>query len=169
MRFKLPRFRRPRRPRPRYSESLARARREVIRSGRPQALGAICGLVLAFAVFSPWYRADLGGVFTPDTTSGWEVTWLARVVLVLAVAIALSAAILTADQRGAIEIRLDAADRLAWVVLSCALLATILVVFRLAFPPEPAEFFARDWGLFLAVAACAGALLSGISLRFIYS
>jgi len=140
-----------------------------VRSGRPQALGAISGLALAFAVFSPWYRADLGGVFTPDTTSGWDATLAARLVFFLALGIALSAAVLTADQRNVIEIRIDTANRLAWIVLGAASLAAVLVLYRLAFPPEPGEFFARDWGLYLALAASAGSVLSGISMRFIYS
>ncbi|MDH3228072.1 MAG: hypothetical protein OEM67_13430, partial [Thermoleophilia bacterium] len=70
-----------------------------MRSGRPQALAVASGLALIFAVFAPWYRADLGGVFTPDATSGWDATIIARIVLVLAITITLAGAALAADQR----------------------------------------------------------------------
>jgi hypothetical protein len=129
----------------------------------------LSGLALIFAVFAPWYRADLGGVFTPDATSGWDATFIARIVLVLAIAITLSGVALTADQRGAAQIGLDTADRLAWIVLGAAALAVVLVLYRLALPPEPREFFARDWGLLLALVASLGAALSGATMRFIYS
>lgn len=140
-----------------------------MRSGRPQALAVASGLALIFAVFAPWYRADLGGVFTPDATSGWDATIIARIVLVLAITITLAGAALAADQRGALEIRLDTADRLAWIVLGAAALALALVLYRLALPPEPREFFARDWGIFLALIASLGAALSGATMRFVYS
>ena len=149
--------------------SAARARRAALRSGRPQLLGLVSGVLLAFAVFAPWYRADLGGVFTPDSSSGWDATLLARIVLVLAVAIALASAALAADQRGQLDLRLDTADRLAWLVLVAAVLAVLLVAFRLVLPPEPREFFTRDWGLFLALAAGAGAAISGTTMRFVYA
>jgi hypothetical protein len=129
----------------------------------------VSGAVLMASVFAPWYRADLGGVFTPDSTSGWDATVIARIVLVLAVVITAGGALLTADQRNVLELRLDTADRLAWVVLGAAVIAVGLVLYRLALPPEPREFFARDWGIFLALAGSAGAVLSGISMRFIYA
>jgi hypothetical protein len=140
-----------------------------VRSSRPQALAVISGLALTLAVFAPWYRADLGGVFTPDTTSGWDATIIARIVLALGVAVTLAGAALFADQRGALEVRLDTADRLAWIVLGAALLALVLVLYRLVLPPEPREFFTRDWGIFLALAASIGAALSGATMRFVYS
>jgi hypothetical protein len=139
-----------------------------VRSGRPQALAVASGLTLILAVFAPWYRADLGGVFTPDTTSGWDATIIARIVLVLAIVITLAGAALAADQRGALEVKLDTADRLAWIVLGAATLAVALVLYRLALPPEPREFFTRDWGIFLALIASAGAAVSGATMRFVY-
>lgn len=149
--------------------SLARARSVASAGSRPQTLGAVAGSALAASVFAPWYRADLGGVFTPGTLSGWSAGLAPQGVLVLALLIAVCSTALLADQRGAIDMHIDTADRLAWVVLVAAVLALVLVAGRLVLPPEPREFFARDWGIYVALAAGMGALLSGISMRFVYS
>jgi hypothetical protein len=52
----------------------------------------------------------------------------------------------------------------AWTCLVLTLVATTLVAWRLVRPPGPAEFLARDVGLFIAQAAAIVALVASIAV-----
>jgi hypothetical protein len=146
-----------------------RVRRPRLREGAPEVVGTVSGLLLAVSVFAPWYRPELGEVFTPETASGWDATVVARIVLVLALALTASCGALVLADRGSIRLSLDASDLAVWVALGSAILAAVLVLFRMLVVPEPSELLSRDWGLFLALAASAGGLISAIALRIVHS
>jgi hypothetical protein len=146
-----------------------RVRRPRFQEGAPEGIGALSGLLLAASVFAPWYRPELGEVFTPETASGWDATVVARIVFVLALALTASCGALVLSERGSIHLSFDASDLASWVALGAAVLATVLVLFRMVLVPEPSDLLSRDWGLFLALAASVGALVSAIALRVVHS
>jgi hypothetical protein len=113
---------------------------------RKLALGGCLVLVVSIAL-TPWYALD---DYVPD---GWDATWWARAAAVLAVL----AAVALRTRR----------DRIAAGLIGAALAC---VVFRAIVVPDfgfgfdglavPVE---RRWGLWLAVAAAALALIAGLT------
>ncbi|MBM3664241.1 MAG: hypothetical protein FJW92_00355 [Actinobacteria bacterium] len=130
--------------------------------GTVPAIIAIASLILAISVFLPWYTADVAPPFTPEATSGWDATLLARIAFAMAVITLVSSALIWLDLRGLLPIDADIVRALAWTCLVLTIAATALVAWRLVRPPGPAEFLARDIGLFIAQAAAIVALVASI-------
>ena len=130
--------------------------------GTVPAIIAISSLILAISVFLPWYTADVAPPFTPEATSGWDATLLARIAFATAVIALLSSALIWLDIRGFLPVDADIVRALAWTCLVLSIVATALVAWRLVRPPGPAEFLARDIGLFIAQAAAIVALVASI-------
>ena len=130
-------------------------------SGAP-AVGVLAGIVLVVAVFLPWYATNLGPPFSATSASGWEWTNLARLALVMGVVVAAASAAVVLDERRVITLDARLRDALPWVVVGAATLALVAVGFRLLVLPDPAEFLSRQIGLYLAVAAAVGGILSGL-------
>ena len=129
--------------------------------------GAACVAAAAVAAspFLPWFATDIGPPFAASSSSGWEATGIARIVLVLGVLVfaANAALVLDALERIALEDR--TALVLAWAATVLACVAVLLVAYRLVVLPEPAEFLSRDIGLYVAVvAAVASAALSAAGI-----
>lgn len=130
--------------------------------GTVPATVAFASAVLAVSVFLPWYTADVAPPFTPEATSGWDATLLARVAFAMAVITLMASVLMWLDVRGVVPIDADIARALAWTCLVLAIAATALVAWRLVRPPGPAEFLARDIGLFIAQAAAIVALVASV-------
>ena len=130
--------------------------------GTVPAIIAISSLILAISVFLPWYTADVAPPFTPEATSGWDATLLARIAFATAVIALISSALIWLDIRGFLPVDADIVRALAWTCLVLSIVATALVAWRLVRPPGPAEFLARDIGLFIAQAAAIVALVASI-------
>jgi hypothetical protein len=127
-------------------------------------LGLLAGVLMAVAVFLPWYQADISGVFTVEGTSGWDATSVAKWVLALGILAACASALLTLDARGALPLDAGLARSLAWVLLLASAAAAVLVGYRLVALPGPApDFLSREIGLFLAMAATVAGTLAGLS------
>jgi hypothetical protein len=129
----------------------------------PAVVGIVSGLLLAVAVFLPWYSTNLGAPASPESASGWAGTAIAKGVLVLGIVWALASALLLADHLDAYRIDSRTAEALGWLVAGTALVAAGLVVFRLFQPPEPADFLTRDFGLFLSLVAAALGVAAGFA------
>ncbi len=130
--------------------------------GTIPAIIAVASLILAISVFLPWYTADVAPPFTPEATSGWDATMLARITFAMGIITLLSSALIWLDLRGFLPIDADIVRALAWTCLVLTIGATALVAWRLVRPPGPAEFLARDVGLFIAQAAAIVALVASI-------
>lgn len=123
---------------------------------------AVAGAILAISVFLPWYTADVAAPFAPESSSGWESTTMARIVFAIGVVLAMSAVLVLLDMRGALPLDAEVVRALSWLCLGLALAATALVAWRLVRPPAPAEFLARDVGLFIAQGAAVVALVAAL-------
>ena len=99
--------------------------------GGPAVVGIASGLLLAVAVFLPWYSTNLGAPASPGSASGWAWTAVAKGVLILGVVWALASALLLADHLDRYRIDSRTAEALGWLVTGAALLAAGLVAFRL--------------------------------------
>lgn len=130
-------------------------------AGAP-AVGAVAGLVLAVAVFLPWYATNLGPPFSATSASGWDSTNLARVALAMGVVLFAAAAAAVLDERGIIAFDPRHRHALAWIVVGAATIALVAVGYRVLVLPEPAEFLSRQIGLYLAAGAAIGGILSGL-------
>jgi Na+/H+ antiporter NhaA len=130
--------------------------------GTIPAIIAVASLILAISVFLPWYTADVAPPFTPEATSGWDATMLARITFAMGIITLLSSALIWLDLRGFLPVDADIVRALAWTCLVLTIGATALVAWRLVRPPGPAEFLARDVGLFIAQAAAIVALVASI-------
>jgi hypothetical protein len=138
-------------------------RRAVANPAAGPALGTLCGVVLAIAVFLPWYSADIGTVFTAGGSTGWESTAIAKWALALGVVAAAASALLALDAGGAMPLDAPIARALGWLVLAVFALAAVLVGYRLIALPGPVpEFLSREIGVFLAMAAALGGVLCGV-------
>ncbi len=147
------------------------ARRPAVPSARtprsgatagPAFVGALCGIAIVVGVLLPWYATNLGPPFSATSASGWASTTIARVALALGVVLAAAAVATVLDERGAIVLSERQADALAWTMVVASALAAGLVGYRFLMMPEPAEFLSRQFGLYLAVVAAIGGLLSGL-------
>lgn len=124
---------------------------------------AIASLILAISVFLPWYTADVAPPFTPEASSGWDASVLARITFAAAIIMLIASGLTWLDIRGFLPLDGDIVRAFAWTCLVLAVGATALVAWRLVRPPGPAEFLARDVGLFIAQAAAIVALVASIA------
>jgi hypothetical protein len=130
---------------------------------RASAVGIASGAALVAAVFLPWYEGNLGSPTVPGARSGWESTTVAKGVFVLAVVALIAALLIAADVADVLPLERRTAESLAWLLVASSIVAGILVGYRLARPPGPAEFLSRDIGLFLGVAAAVGGAVAGLA------
>lgn len=129
----------------------------------PAIAGIVSGLLLAVAVFLPWYAANLGEPASPESASGWTATAIAKGALVLGIVWAVASALLLADYLDAYRVDSRTAEALGWLVAGAALLAGGLIAYRLFQPPEPADFLTRDFGLFISLVAAALGVAAGFA------
>ena len=129
----------------------------------PAVIGIVSGLLLAVAVFLPWYAANLGEPASAESASGWTATAVAKGALILGILWALASVVLLADHLDAYRIDSRTAEALGWFVAGAALVAAGLVAFRLFRPPEPADFLTRDFGLFISIVAAALGVAAGFA------
>ena len=125
---------------------------------------ATAAAVLAISVFLPWYTADVAPPFSPESSSGWDSSVLARGAFGISVLLLMAALLILLDLRGTLPLDADVVRALSWLCLVLALAATALVAWRLVRPPGPAEFLARDVGLYIAQAAAIVALVGSIAI-----
>jgi hypothetical protein len=125
-------------------------------------LGVLAGAGMVVAVFLPWYAANIGATFSPESNSGWEATGIAKPVLVLGLMVALASLLLAADVRGVLPLDAGLAAVLGVVVLVGSLAAGLLIGYRMLVLPEPAEFLSRQIGLWAGLAAAAVGVVAGI-------
>lgn len=123
----------------------------------------VAGAALAISVLLPWYRTNLGPPFSPDAVTGWEASTLARIALVLGVVITLASIALALDAQGQRVFGGRPTRALGGAVAVAGGVALALVAVRLALPPEPAEFFSRGLGLYLAALAATAAVIAGVA------
>lgn len=131
------------------------------RIGAP-AVGVLAGLLLMLAVFLPWYATNLGPPFAATSANGWDSTALAKIALLMGLVLTAAAAAVVLDERRVISLQRRHGDALAWVVVGAATVGLVAVGYRLLVMPEPAEFLSRQFGLYLAAAACVAGILSGL-------
>ena len=125
---------------------------------------ATAAAVLAISVFLPWYTADVAPPFSPESSSGWDSSVLARGEFGMGVLLLMAAVLILLDVRGTLPLDADVVRALSWLCMVLALAATALVAWRLVRPPGPAEFLARDVGLYIAQAAAIVALVGSIAI-----
>ena len=125
---------------------------------------ATAAAVLAISVFLPWYTADVAPPFSPESSSGWDSSVLARGAFGMGVLLLMAAVLILLDVRGTLPLDADVVRALSWICMVLALAATALVAWRLVRPPGPAEFLARDVGLYIAQAAAIVALVGSIAI-----
>lgn len=125
---------------------------------------ATAAAVLAISVFLPWYTADVAPPFSPESSSGWDSSVLARGAFGMGVLLLMAALLILLDVRGTLPLDADVVRALSWICMVLALAATALVAWRLVRPPGPAEFLARDVGLYIAQAAAIVALVGSIAI-----
>ena len=125
---------------------------------------ATAAAVLAISVFLPWYTADVAPPFSPESSSGWDSSVLARGAFGMGVLLLMAAVLILLDVRGTLPLDADVVRALSWLCMVLALAATALVAWRLVRPPGPAEFLARDVGLYIAQASAIVALVGSIAI-----
>ncbi|HJZ62206.1 MAG TPA: hypothetical protein VKD47_08630 [Miltoncostaeaceae bacterium] len=130
---------------------------------RASAVGIASGAALVAAVFLPWYQGNLGAPTVPGGRSGWESTTVAKGVFVLALVALVAALVIAADVADVVPLERRTAESLAWLLVASSIVAGVLIGYRLARPPGPAEFLSRDIGLFLGVAAAVGGAVAGLA------
>lgn len=129
----------------------------------PAVAGVVSGVLLAIAVFLPWYATNLGAPASAGSASGWSATAVAKGALGLGVLWALASALLLADYFDVYRVDSRTAEALGWFVAGTSLVAAGLVAFRLFMPPEPADFLTRDFGLFISLVAAAVGVAAGFT------
>lgn len=124
-------------------------------------IAGISGLVLLLVMWLPWYGRELVCIAPPCKTlsfSAWDsfvaIDWL----LLLVALVGVGLAALTATQRAA-----AAPVAAASLTVLIGGVATVVVLYRVAFPPDlsfftfpPPEDTVRTFGLWLGLLACAG-------------
>jgi hypothetical protein len=126
--------------------------------------GVLAGIVVAIAVFLPWYTTNLGEPFSPASVSGWDSTNFARAAVIAAAVATVAAGALALEERGSLVLEQQPGETLPWVVVGAFALALALVGYRLLVLPEPADLLSRQIGLYLATAAAVIGVLSGLGL-----
>lgn len=128
----------------------------------PSVLTVISAVVVAIAVFTPWYQTAIGPITAPDLISGWDASALAKLAVAAAGICALSALIVTLDQRGEVALHGPVRRIIAGIAFGAALVMAACVLFRLAVPPDPALGITRQIGLIVAsLAAVIGVWAAG--------
>lgn len=119
----------------------------------PTVVTVAMGILVTVSAFLPWYSPDIAPPLTPDSVSGWDATFAAKLMVVGAVVATIAAAVLLLDALG--RMRLDAvgAAALAIVCVVGIAVAAGMVGFRAIRIPEPADLLSRQIGLYLALAA----------------
>lgn len=119
----------------------------------PTAVTVVAAILTAVGAFLPWYAPDIAPPLTPNSVSGWDATFAAKLLVVGALAAGLAAGVLLLDtvQRMA----MDATGVRALAVVSAAgmAVAAALAAFRTARLPEPADLLSRQIGVYVALAA----------------
>jgi hypothetical protein len=133
------------------------------RAGAPY-LGMLSGVAIVIAAFLPWYVTNVAPPFADDSLSGWEASSLAKAAVPLGALVAVAAAAMLLDVRGALRLDPRAQDALAWIVIAASAVAAVLIGYRLLVLPDPVEFFSRQVGLYIAMAAAVAGVLSGLAL-----
>jgi len=119
----------------------------------PSVLTVISAVVVTIAVFTPWYQTAIGPDTAPDTVSGWDATSLAKFAVAAGAICALSSVVVTLDVRSEVEMHSPVRRVMAGIALGTALIMAACVLFRLAFPPDPALGITRQLGLIVAAVA----------------
>ena len=132
--------------------------------GTIPAIVALSSLVLAISVFLPWYTADVAPPFSPESSSGWDSTVLGRAAFAFGVLLLIASVLVVLDLRGTFPLDGEVVRALNWLCLALAVGATALVTWRLIRPPGPAEFLARDVGIYIAMGAAIVALVASIGV-----
>lgn len=126
---------------------------------------AACAMVLVASPFLPWFATEIGPPFAPESTSGWNGTGIAKIVLGLGVVALLASVALALEALGHVSLEDRAALSASWIATGASGAALCLVGYRLAILPEPAEFLSRAVGMYVAAGAAAGcAVLSGLQI-----
>jgi hypothetical protein len=113
----------------------------------PDYVAGIFGLALLASLFAPWYE------LSDSSYDGWRSLAFIDVWLLLTALLAIAIPLVTAAKDSpALPIAVVVIT--AWV----ALIATILVLYRVASPPSPAGAPSDDrgWGLWLALVSVIG-------------
>lgn len=137
-------------------------RRVAVPRRLPLYAGAAAGAGLVGAVFLPWYAVNIAPPFQATTASGWDATVFARLAMMLGVVVLLCSAARVLGEVGIFRLERSARVGLGWAVMVAAVLALVLVAFRLVVLPDPADLLSRQLGLYAAVAAGVVAVISGI-------
>lgn len=131
----------------------------------PALVAASAGLIALLSVFLPWYRTNLGEPATVGHASGWEATGIGKAVVALAVIWVIAALFAASDDFGTIRLDVRTIEGLGYLVALCAVLAGVLVAYRIARPPGPApDFLSRDFGLVVAGLACIAGVVAGAAM-----
>jgi len=119
----------------------------------PELLALVAGLLLAVALFLPWYE------FPHGQLDAWNSLTVAELPAALAAALALALVVVTVFQRGP-----ALPTALAVWTTAVGLVAVVVVTVRvLALPGAATE---RCYGLWLGLAGAVGVLLAGwLSMR----
>lgn len=133
----------------------------------PHAAALVAGAILAASVFMPWYSPSLSEPFTPDPATGWTATIAARAVLVLALVVCATAGVLGLDRARQITLARPTLRLTGILAVGAATVAAALVLYRFVVLPDSTGLLARDWGIFIALAAAAIALLATVVLKFV--
>ncbi len=123
---------------------------------------AVASALLAVSVFLPWYTADVAPPLSPESSSGWDSTVLGRAAFAAAIVTMIAAVLIILDLRDDVPLDREVVRALSWLCLVLSLGATALVTWRLIRPPGPAEFLARDVGLYIAMGCAVVALIASI-------
>mgnify|MGYP001183648218 CR=1 FL=1 len=129
------------------------------------ALSAVVFAIAAIvAVFLPWYLPNLAGPLELDPASGWSATSLGKGTLVVAVIWLVAAGLSLMEQVSPGRLDRSTLNLMGWLVTGCALLCTLMTVYRFLRPPPPADFLTRDYGLFIAIAASVAGVGAGLAM-----
>ena len=131
----------------------------------PALIAASVGVVTLGSVFLPWYRTNLGEAATVGPSSGWEATTVGNAVVALSIIWIIAAVFAASDEFGSVRLDVRTIEGLGYLVATCAVLAGLLVVSRIARPPGTApDFLSRDYGLVVAGLACIAGTVAGAAM-----
>lgn len=125
-------------------------------------MGAACGVVLAVAVFLPWYTTNLGPPFATGSASGWSATAFAKAALALGVLAAVCGVALSLEVLGRVRLAPEVGLALGGVLFVACALALGLVGYRAIAQPEPSGFLDLAIGIWLAVGAALGGMVAAV-------
>lgn len=132
------------------------------RPALPAYGGMAFGALLMGSVFLPWYTLNIAPPFSADSVSGWNASGFAKAALALAAVVVLASAVQMLDGRDVVRLERTQRVALAWASVVAAVSAAVMVGIRLVILPDPAEFFSRQIGLYVATVAAVGAVLAAL-------